>query len=351
MDELTSVFVQECREQLAEMESGLLYLEQTPDGRDTINAVFRAAHTIKGGSGVIECHFIEHFTHLVENLLDSLRNGELEVTGPITTLLLECCDHMGSLVDTLAAQSPAPDEALQARGNALTEQLKAIIEAHQSTSGSSDLTLHDDLVEVESSGGGVVNTDSWHISIRFGRNVLRGGMDPLSFIRFLANLGEIIGTETVTDAMPVAEEMDPESCYMGFEIRLQTRATKSEIERVFDFVRDDCELRILPPQSTVADYIRLINELPEDTLRLGEMLVRCGALTQNEVDQGLMAQHATQDTTDTSTAPPLGEILVEKKVCTKRSSMPPLTGRHRSSIKSARIATGPRARRQTRPAH
>ena len=85
MDELTSVYVQESREQLAEMEAGLLQLEQVPDDRDTINGVFRAAHTIKGGSGVIECHFIEHFTHLVENLLDALRNGELDVTGPITT--------------------------------------------------------------------------------------------------------------------------------------------------------------------------------------------------------------------------------------------------------------------------
>ena len=172
MDELTSVYIQESREQLAEMEAGLLRLEQNPDDSDNINAIFRAAHTIKGGSGVIECAFIEHFTHLVENLLDSLRNGELEVTGPITTLLLECCDHMGSLVDTLAAQSPAPDEALQARGNALTEQLKAIIEAHQSTSGSSNLTLHDDLVETldgDDRGGGLGQSPAAHFGDNNGR--------------------------------------------------------------------------------------------------------------------------------------------------------------------------------------
>ena len=74
MDELTSVYIQESREQLAEMEAGLLRLEQNPDDSDNINAIFRAAHTIKGGSGVIECAFIEHFTHRVENLLDALRN-------------------------------------------------------------------------------------------------------------------------------------------------------------------------------------------------------------------------------------------------------------------------------------
>ena len=318
MDELTSVYVQESREQLAEMEAGLLQLEQVPDDRDTINGVFRAAHTIKGGSGVIECHFIEHFTHLVENLLDALRNGELDITGPITTLLLECCDHMGRLVDTLANETAEPSPEITEQGEALTARLKAIIESHRKGDGNSSLTVQDDVVEVENLGSGVVNTDSWHISVRFGRNVLRGGMDPLSFVRYLGSLGEIIGTETITDAMPSAEEMDPESCYMGFEIRLQTRASKSDIERVFDFVRDDCDLRILPPHSTVADYIRLINELPEDTMRLGEILVRCGALTQSEIDAGLQTQNAVVDTSDNeAVAQPLGEILVENKVVHK----------------------------------
>ncbi|MDX9943478.1 MAG: Hpt domain-containing protein, partial [Azonexus sp.] len=73
MDELTSVFIQEGREQLQAMETGLLELEQQPDNHDVINGIFRAAHTIKGASGVIECHFIEQFMHKVENILDRLR--------------------------------------------------------------------------------------------------------------------------------------------------------------------------------------------------------------------------------------------------------------------------------------
>jgi two-component system chemotaxis sensor kinase CheA len=77
MDEITSVFVQESREQLAEMEAGLLRLEQNPEDRDNINGIFRAAHTIKGGAGVVECAFIVSFTHWVENLLDALRNGTI----------------------------------------------------------------------------------------------------------------------------------------------------------------------------------------------------------------------------------------------------------------------------------
>jgi two-component system chemotaxis sensor kinase CheA len=304
MDELTSVYIQESREQLAGMEADLLRLEQNPDARDDIDAIFRAAHTIKGGSGVIECRFIEQFTHLVENVLDALRNGELAVSGPLATLLLECCDHMGSLIDVLAAQEAAPDAALLARGDGLSERLRGFRPEPEEGGAAA----------AESTAGGV-NLDSWHISVRFGRDVLRGGTDPLSFIRYLAGLGEIIGLETIADALPAAAEMDAESCYLGFELRLQTRASKAEIERVFDFVREECELRILPPRSNIADYIRLITELPEDTLRLGEMLVRCGALTQAEVDAGLRAQDAGADAADRPA--PLGEILVDSKVVHK----------------------------------
>ena len=77
MDEITSVFVTESREQLAALESALLQLEDNPDDSDTLNAIFRSAHTIKGGAGVIECDYIVAFTHVVENVLDKLRNHEI----------------------------------------------------------------------------------------------------------------------------------------------------------------------------------------------------------------------------------------------------------------------------------
>ncbi len=307
MDELTSVFIQEGREQLQAMEDGLLRLEQAPDDHDNINGIFRAAHTVKGASGVIECHFIEAFTHKAENVLDRLRNGEIQVSGELTGLLLRCCDHLGRLMDVLETGQPEPPADVNEAGSALLAELSAYTAAAAAPAGGGMIEAES---EVESTGGGVVNTDSWHISVRFGPHMLRGGMDPLSFLRFLASLGEILALETVPDALPPAAEMDPESCYLGFEIRLQTRAAKADIERVFDFCRDDCELRILPPNSKLSEYLKLIHELPEDEMRLGEILVRCGALTQNELDDGLTSQSGTEQT---DTPPPIGEILIEQK--------------------------------------
>lgn len=319
MDELTSVFIQEGREQLTDLETGLLALEQSHGDQNNINSIFRAAHTIKGASGVIECHFIEGFMHKVENVLDRLRNGDIQVSSDLTGLLLRCCDHLGRLMDVLEAGLPQPEQSVQAAGDALLTELVLYL-GEPSESPSMPIATP---YGIEACGGGIVLTDGWHISVRFGPNVLRGGMDPLSFIRYLGSLGEILGIETVADTMPVADEMDPETCYLGFEIHFQTRASKSEIERVFDFVRDECELRILPPNSKLEEYVKLIKALPEDDMRLGEILVRCGALTQAELDEALQDQQITQrqevtEGVDEVVAPhPIGEILVEHKVIQK----------------------------------
>lgn len=314
MDELTSVFIQEGREQLQALESGLLQLEQNPEDHDNINSIFRAAHTIKGASGVIECHFIESFMHKVENVLDRLRNAEIGVSAELTGVLLRACDHLAQLMDVLESGATEPEPFVLAAGEHLTGELAAYLPA-------APTGIVEAESEVEASGGGVVNTDSWHISVRFGPHMLRGGMDPLSFIRFLGSLGEIVAIETLADGMPDAAEMDPEACYLGFEIRLQTRAGKADIERVFDFCRDDCDLRILPPNSKFAEYVKLIRELPEDDMRLGEILVRCGAITEAELEAGLKLQHAPAPDASLPSLgdppKPLGEILVENKVIQK----------------------------------
>jgi two-component system chemotaxis sensor kinase CheA len=314
MDEITSVFIQESREQLAGMEHGLLQLEQQPHAIDSINAVFRAAHTVKGGAGVIECHYLVAFMHLVENVLDRLRNDEIPMTGDLAGLLLRCCDHVGRLIDVLESGAAEPEAAVQEAGNALLDELAAHGAAPTPGGMAQD-------GEEEAASGIVVTTDSWHISVRFGPNVLRGGMDPLAFLHYLSGLGEILTLETLADAMPAGEAMDPESCYLGFEIRFQTRASKADIERVFDFVRDECELRILPPMSKVGEYLQLISELPEDNMRLGEILVRCGAITQAELNDGLSDQmkpaHEPVEGEENVPPPPLGEILVEHKVVQK----------------------------------
>ena len=309
MEEIVSVFVQEAREQLADMEAGLLRMEQGDHDEETLNAVFRAAHTIKGASGVAEIAMIEQFTHAVENALDLLRNGALAVSSGLISALLGCCDHLGALLGCVEAGEREPDAELLAAGVVRSEALRAFLAGTATEAAATAVTdLSPGTVHQE--GGALAMSDCWHISIRFGRGVLRNGMDPVVLLRYLLSLGEIVHMTTVADALPEAKDMDPEACYLGFEMRFRSHATKDKIEAVFDFVRDDCELSILPPHSEVADYIALIEKLPEETMRLGEILVRSGALTQAELERGLATQTAGDDGAAGSVTPPIGEILV-----------------------------------------
>jgi len=308
MEEILDVFIQEAREQLAEMEAGLMRMEQGDHDPETLNGVFRAAHTIKGGSGVVELAMIEAFTHVLENTLDKLRNNEITVSDGLISALLGCCDHLGALLDLAVAGEREPGETVQISGDALASRLRSFLGAAE-VSTSPPVPAEKAPAALEPEGSSKGTNDCWHISVRFGRNVLRNGMDPESILRYLLSLGEIEHITTLADAIPGMAEMDPESCYLGFEISFRSPAEKAAIERVFDFVREDCELRILPPFSKLSDYLELIRQLPEETMRLGEILVTSGALTQEELEQGLAQQRI-----DGSPGHPLGEILVDHHV-------------------------------------
>ena len=319
MDELQQAFAHESGEQIQQMEDTLLTLEKDPNDREAVNALFRAAHTVKGAAGVVECAYIVEFTHVMENVLDELRDGNIEIGPDLIALLLECTDHIAALLALFTAGESQIDEATGQVGEALSSRLHRYLPAAADVPVNLAPIEHQDNVEVLE-GGEASGHDHWHISVRFGRDVLRKGMDPISFLRYLATLGELTHITTLVDAIPAAEAMDPESCYLGFELGLNTTADRDAIERVFDFVRDDCVLSILPPNSKVSEYIQLIQQMPEDALRLGEILVLAGALTERELADGLAMQGISQmaaaeaeaDNIPYGKPAPIGIILAEQ---------------------------------------
>ncbi len=310
-------FVAECRELLRDMEDALLRLEKAPGDGEAVNAVFRAAHTIKGSSGVFGFDAIVAFTHGLESVIEDVRAGDVAVDADLIALLLSCGDHVALLVEAVAGGEAAPDESLSEAGATLAAQLAACTGAIAEPFPVA-VAAPEPQAQVESLGGGGVASDTWHISLRFGRDVLRNGLDPLSFIRYLGTLGEVAAIATLFEAMPEAASMDPESCYLGVEIDFAGEIDKAALEDAFEFLRDDCAIRILPPHSHVGDYIRLIEELPEDKAMLGELLVRSGALTDRELEEGLKLQRALDEdygqAADHGHAHKLGEILVGQGV-------------------------------------
>ncbi|WP_173586072.1 Hpt domain-containing protein, partial [Methylogaea oryzae] len=120
-------FVNEAQELLRDMESGLMRIEAEPEDAENINAVFRAAHTIKGSAGLFGLTPIVGFTHVVETVLDRVRSGTLAVDGELIALLLECRDHIETLIDLLSQGIENPDEGTAHQGQNLRTRLEAYL--------------------------------------------------------------------------------------------------------------------------------------------------------------------------------------------------------------------------------
>ncbi|WP_410499383.1 chemotaxis protein CheW [Chitinibacter sp. S2-10] len=310
LDSARIALVEEARELLVAMEDALLQIEAGTGGPDGINAIFRAAHTIKGSAGLFAFDNVVSFTHIVESLLDRVRNGKLTIDSDMLSLLLKSGDYISALVDAIEqnTEDQEPNPALRSQLEAqLKNYLGTTTEDAPAPSIENELPVENpSRVEIDDSER--VSSDNWHISLRFNPDVLRQGLDPVSFIRYLCTLGRIVHIHTLVDKLPNADEFDPETSYLGYEIDFASEADRKQIEGVFEFVREESQIRILPPHSKVEEYLHLIDSLQEPAGRLGEILINGGALTQSELESALLLQQG-QDC-----PPPLGSLLVEQEI-------------------------------------
>ena len=240
LDEALHTFIEESRELLSEMEDSLLRVEQEAEPETCINAIFRAAHTIKGSAGLFGLDTIVAFTHVAESLLDEVRAGSIPLSQSLVQLLLNCCDHMHALVNAVEEKSSLEAPALKEYGLSLIQALEAYRQAPPTHHALAHV-IDSSVIEAAPPENELTE---WHIAVRFAPSVLQNGMDPLSFVRYLHTLGEVFFTETLLDQLPSLPELDAEMCYLGFTLHIRTTSSREELESVFEFVRDDCSLCI-----------------------------------------------------------------------------------------------------------
>ena len=314
-------FIVESRDLLQDMEDLLLGLEHSNDTADAINAIFRAAHTIKGSSGLFGLDHIVSFTHVLESLLDKVRDGEIPISAKLVAALLPCRDHLSLLIDRIAVGDLSASPELTAAGAELHIQLGYFLDHKQGAeTGSAIQHASDEPTHTSRTEGCKVDAGNWYLSLRFGPNCLRNGMDPLSFIGYLNTLGDVVHIVTISNELPEADVMDAETCYLGFEVVLRSNATKEAIESVFEFVNEDSVIRIVPPNSKIDEYIEIINALPDDIELLGEILIKSGVLTKNELESCLSLQRQRRQNStseESATLVPIGEILVKQEMLQK----------------------------------
>lgn len=241
LSEAREVFIQETAELLQKMEELLLAeVEQLSGDQEIIHSLFRVVHTIKGSAGIFGFDHIEHFTHDLETLMDRVRNGHVRFDRDMVELLLSARDHLQSLSHIVEVKEESTarvmTENLRGAGDDILVRIrkhtgadKAVVQ--QATVSNSETTLYTHLLQVD-----------------FKPALFSHGLDPLPVIRNLKNLGKVISFSLRLDRIPGLAAIDPESCYLGFEMVLETLANEKELRAELEFISEDSEIQIKQPE-------------------------------------------------------------------------------------------------------
>ena len=290
MEEAIATYREEAGELLAELETSLLDLEETPDDLDLINRVFRAMHTIKGSGAMFGFDEIATFTHEVETVFDMVRNGRMTVTKRLLDLTLKSRDHISYLLSC-----PIGEEVDRSAGDEIIAALRQMVPQPELPQKGSDEVPAIELPELPENELALEST--WRIRFRPAPNVLMCGTNPISLINELRGLG-VAHVVAQLDEIPLLDELTGESCYIYWDIILTTSRGEDAIRDVFIFIEDDCDIKI-----ELIDSSGLIDR-EQGYKKLGYILVERGDLSPVEMQKVLQLQKR------------FGELLVEQGIVT-----------------------------------
>lgn len=256
-EEIQAIFFVECEESLAAAEAGLAACRDGSHDDDTVNAVFRAVHSIKGGAGAFGFAALQSFTHTFESLLGEVREGLLPLSDGLTELMLRALDTLSDHVTAARDGGAAPDdqallaELTAAQGGAGVAEppppaaAAAEPEAEASEADPFDFDLDSMLDDITGEIGGDTPDEAgigtWQLHIRPHSGAMRNGSEPLLMLRELAALG---GECTACDLsqLPMLDALDPTQGYLGWTFDLPGTVDEAAAREIFDFIGDDCSL-------------------------------------------------------------------------------------------------------------
>ncbi|WP_286239182.1 Hpt domain-containing protein [Neptuniibacter halophilus] len=231
LSQFIATFMEESYEGLEVMESSLLNLDSADE--ETINTIFRAAHSIKGGAGTFGFSEVADFTHVVETLLDELRSGKQSITPPLVNLLLESVDCMKMLLE-------ATQEGPEADADVIA-QVRQRLEQALGAEGVAE-TPDETPMPVETSDG-TSGKGYWEIEFLPHADLLQAGHEPIFMFQTLAESGRL-EVQVNPEKLPKLSKLNPEQIHLNWTLRLHSDCDEAEIREVFEWVEDECELNI-----------------------------------------------------------------------------------------------------------
>jgi two-component system chemotaxis sensor kinase CheA len=238
MAAIRDTFFLECEEQLAELESGLMALEAGEENPDTINAVFRAVHSIKGGAGAFALDALVAYSHVFETTLDAMRSGKRDADRAALKVMLRAADVLADLVRAARHGTSVDAQRVQT----ISAELTALC-GDAADTGADDL---DDLVFTPVQATvpeAPAQIPAWTIRFAPRPELFANGNDASLLLRELSQLGEL-DVRLDCSALPPLETMDADGAWLAWDIVLHGDIAESQIRDVFDFVDTDCTLEV-----------------------------------------------------------------------------------------------------------
>lgn len=260
MNEIKEIFFQECEEQLAELESGLLKLNDGDRDPETVNAVFRAVHSIKGGAGAFGLDDLVSFAHVFETTLDCVRSNRLEPNQDVLKVMLRSADVLADLTNA-ARDGGGVDEA---RSRQLIKELEALAngELPQAAAESAPKAAPAAIApaapavneegfqpvafsfdDFETGDEPTIEPSTYEIVFKPKSDLYSKGNDATLLLRDLSRLGEM-SIHCEMDTLPPLDRMNPEEAYFSWKVSLKTDQGEEAIRSVFEFAEWDCDLDV-----------------------------------------------------------------------------------------------------------
>ncbi|WP_206238302.1 chemotaxis protein CheA [Novosphingobium terrae] len=276
-EDIQAIFFVECEEAQGAAEAGLAACRAGTQDADTVNAVFRAIHSIKGGAGAFGFTALQAFAHGFETLLSEVREGNAPLNPPLVDLLLRALDKLADHVTAAREGAASPQDSallmeLEAaarydaagRFDAPAGKSRAKKASSKATAPSPADSARDDsaldalLAELSApapaqpAAGDQPREQGWQIWLRPLAGAMRNGGEPLLLLRELSELGAVC-LQCDTSAVPGLDNLDPDQAYLGWTFVVPKSVSEATVREIFDFAGDDCPITIGEGESKWAD--------------------------------------------------------------------------------------------------
>ena len=229
LSQFREVFLEESADHVVAMEAGLLQLRSTPDDIELLNAIFRSAHSIKGGAGSFGLNNLVRFTHALENLLEQLRSSALSASKDVIDVLLASVDILRTLLEA-GADDAMPNDAVE-----LMHRVESFGPQASAAAG-----------EAFSAVVAAGKAQLYKVEFRPKPDIFESGCNPLLLLRNLRDVGTIEACHLDLTRLPCVADLDPEVCYLSWTIELSTEQPSSNILEVFEFVDHLAQISVAP---------------------------------------------------------------------------------------------------------